>query len=115
MASGVARLAAQLGILPLRRRLIAYLCQIARTDNVEEIQSLGNELQSRELADAASSVILRKSEALAPAFAASGAISSAACPISASIPEAKRVLPAPILNSLCLSIFTIESHKTMDF
>jgi hypothetical protein len=118
MVSGVTRLAAQLGILPLRRRLIAYLCQIARTENVEEIQSLGKELQSRELADAASSVILRKSQAPAPPFAAGGAssaISSAACPIRASIPEAKRVLPAPILTSPCLSILTIKSHKTKDF
>jgi hypothetical protein len=113
MVSGVTRLAAQLGILPLRRRLIAYLCQIARTENVEEIQSLG-----KELADAASSVILRKSQAPAPPFAAGGAssaISSAACPIRASIPEAKRVLPAPILTSPCLSILTIKSHKTKDF
>ena len=112
MVSSVTRLAAQLGILPLRRRLIAHLCQIARTDNVEEIQSLGKELQSRELADAASSVILRKSQAPAPPFAAggaSGAISSAACPIRASIPEAKRVLPAPILISQCLSIFTTQN------
>ena len=115
MVSGVTRLAAQLGILPLRRRLIAYLCQIARTENVEEIQSLGKELQSRELADAASSVILRKSQGPAPPFAAAGAISSASCPIRASIPEAKRVLPAPFLKSQCLSILTIKSHKTKDF
>jgi hypothetical protein len=106
--SGATRLATQLGIRPLRRRLIAYLCQIARTENVEEIQSLGKELQSQELADAASAVILRKSGApappLAPATGSGGSGSSAAYPVSASVPETKSAplaaVPVPAHRNL---------------
>ncbi len=105
--SGATRLATQLGIRPLRRRLIAYLCQIARTDNIEEIQSLGKELQSQELADAASAVMLRKPGAPAPLLAAatgSGSSGSAAYPVSDSVPEAKSAplaaVPVPAHRNL---------------
>ena len=41
-------------MVPLRRRLVSHLCQMAQAENVEEIQSLGQEIQSQELLDTAS-------------------------------------------------------------
>jgi len=83
--SGTVRLAAHLGIQPLRRCLIAYLCQIARPENVEELQSLGQELQSQDLLDAAQDVELCIREAaLVAAVSASASVSTS---------EVKIVLP----------------------
>jgi hypothetical protein len=69
MLSSALRLASQLGIAPLRRRLITHICQTARLEAVEELKTLGQELQSQELLDAASAVVLRNREAPVPATA----------------------------------------------
>ena len=105
MVSGALRLAAQLGILPLRRRLILYLCQIVRAENVEEIQSLGQELQSQELMDAASAVALRR-EVVSATTCTVGvtAVTSAADPKSTplpcvSIPVDRSQSPVPSMGS----------------
>ena len=47
--SGMVRLAAHLGIQLLPRCRVTYLCHILRLENVEELQSLWQELQKQDL------------------------------------------------------------------
>jgi len=84
-ACSMLRLATQLGVLPLRRRLVTYLGQILCPENLAEIQSLAQELKITELSDAVSAVTSRKPLPLvAPAVSA---------PVAAAVRPADPVRP----------------------